>query len=79
MKLNLKDRIQLGNYLVEVEAAIANLRLNPQPNDERLEKFRQQYETVLNILESEFLGAIISGNWAEFDEFVKGFKNDQPI
>lgn len=78
MELNLKDRIRLGQYLVEVEAAIAKLRFNPPQQDEHLEELRQQYETVLCLLESEFLGAIVTGDWAEFDQFIQDFKNDQP-
>lgn len=74
MELSFKDRIQLGQHLAEVERAIAFLRLNPQPQDAYLEELRQQYETVLSLLESEFLGAIVTGNWAEFDQFVEGFK-----
>jgi hypothetical protein len=63
-------------YLLEVEKAIANLRLKPQPHDERLEVLRQDYETLLTLLESEFLGAILSGNWSEFDEFINGIRRD---
>lgn len=62
--------------LMEVEKAIAHLRLNPQPQDERFEELKQQYETVLSLLESEFLGAILTGKWEEFDEFIQGFKVD---
>ncbi|MBD2130707.1 hypothetical protein NDI39_10040 [Microcoleus sp. ZQ-A2] len=74
MELNLKDRIQLGQYLTKVEEAIATLRMNPQPHDERLEELRQQYETVLGLLESAFLAALVTGNWTEFDQFVEDFK-----
>jgi hypothetical protein len=66
------------NPLLELEKAIAHLRLNPQPEDARLEELRQQYETVLTLLESEFLGALMSGDWAEFDQFVSGFKVCSP-
>lgn len=74
MELNLKDRIQLGQYLTKVEEAIATLRMNPQPQDEYLEELRQQYETVLGILESEFLAALVTGRWEGFDQFVGNFK-----
>lgn len=63
------------NYLVEVERAIANLRLEPRPHqDERLEALRQEYETLLTLLESEFLGALLSGDWSEFDQFINEMK-----
>lgn len=74
MELSFKDRIQLGQHLREVERAIAFLRLNPQPQDPYLEELRQQYETVLGILESEFLAALVTGRWEEFDRFVEDFK-----
>ncbi len=60
--------------LLELEKALAYLRLTPQPEDERLEALRQQYETVLTLLESEFLGALMSGDWSEFDQFVQDFR-----
>jgi hypothetical protein len=62
--------------LVKVERAIAHLRLNPQPQNKRLEELRQQYETVLCLLESDFLGALVSSDWSEFDEFVSSFRSD---
>ena len=62
------------NPLFELERAIAHLRLNPKPEDERLEELRQQYETVLTRLESSFLGAFLSGDWTEFDQFINDFK-----
>jgi hypothetical protein len=31
----------------------------------------------MHLLESEFLGAIVSGDWAEFDEFVQDFRSSQ--
>ncbi len=54
--------------------AIAHLRFNPRPEDERMEELRQEYEAILGLLESEFLGALISGDWSEFDQFVNDFK-----
>jgi hypothetical protein len=48
----------VSEYLGEVERAIASLRLTPQPQDERLEELRQQYEMVLVQLESCFLVGI---------------------
>jgi hypothetical protein len=59
---------------VELERALADIRLAREPLDERLEELRQQYETVLTLLESEFLGALISGDWGEFDQFINDFK-----
>ena len=57
--------------------AIAHLRLNPKPEDERLEEFRQEYEAILGLLESEFLGALLSQDWAEFDQFINDFRCTQ--
>lgn len=62
--------------LLELEKALAHLRLTPQSEDERLEALRQQYETVLTLLESEFLGALMSGDWSEFDQFVNDFRGE---
>ncbi len=62
--------------LMELERALADIRLSPEPIDERTEELKQQYETVLTLLESEFLGALISGDWSEFDQFVNDFKQD---
>jgi hypothetical protein len=62
------------NHLVELERALADIRLSPEPLDERTEELKQQYETVLTLLETEFLGALISGDWSEFDQFVNDFK-----
>lgn len=63
-------------HLMKIEGAISRLRSASQQHDERLEELRQEYESVLGILEGEFLGALVSGNWAEFDQFIQGFKND---
>jgi hypothetical protein len=62
--------------LMELERALADIRLNPEPMDERTEELKQQYEIVLTLLESEFLGALMSGDWREFDRFVNDFKQD---
>jgi hypothetical protein len=64
----------MTNPLLELERALADIRLSVEPLDERTEELRQQYETVLTLLESEFLGALISGDWREFDQFVNDFK-----
>ncbi len=76
LKLSFKERIQLGQDLAKVEQAISFLRLHPQPQDEYLEELRQQYETVLGILESEFLGALVTGRWSSFDQFVESFRTN---
>ena len=65
------------NPLMELERALADIRLSPAPLDERLEEIKQQYETVLSLLESQFLGALLSGDWSEFDQFVKDFRCPQ--
>lgn len=64
----------MNNQLLELESALADIRLNPEPMDERTEELKQQYETVLTLLESEFLGALMSADWSEFDRFVNDFK-----
>jgi hypothetical protein len=63
--------------LTELETALAHLSLTPEPLDDRLEELRQQYETVLTLLESHFLGALLSGNWDEFEDFVNDFRVTQ--
>ncbi len=63
--------------VLKLEIFLGNLRLNPKPVDPRLEALREDYETVLNLLESEFLGAIVSGDWAEFDELINDFRSSQ--
>ena len=45
-----------------------------EQHTERLEQLRQECETVLGILESKFLNALISGDWTEFKQFVESFK-----
>ncbi len=66
------------NPLIELESALADIRLAREPLDERMEELKQQYETVLTLLESEFLGALISGDWREFDQFVNDFRTPCP-
>jgi len=63
--------------MMELERALADIRLSPEPMDERTEELKQQYETVLTLLESEFLGALMSADWSEFDRFVNDFKYDE--
>ena len=60
--------------LLELQRALADIRLSVEPLDERMEELRQQYETVLTLLESEFLGALMSGDWSEFDQFINNFR-----
>lgn len=43
-----------------------------QPPD--LEELRQQNETVLTVLESHFLGALLTNDWTQFDQFLSDFK-----
>ncbi len=63
--------------LMELEAFLGKLRLEQSPpEDKHLEELRQQYESVLCLLESEFLAAIVGGDWTEFDEFVQSFRED---
>jgi hypothetical protein len=65
------------NPLTELETVLAHLRLSAEPLDERLEELKQKYETVLTLLESHFLGALLSGNWDEFEDFVNDFRVTQ--
>jgi len=55
--------------IVQLEAFLAT----PQ-EEESLEALRQEYETVLTLLETHFLEAIISKDWREFDQFVSYFR-----
>jgi hypothetical protein len=66
-----------SNSLIELESALAHIRLTSEPLDERLEELKQQYETVLTLLESGFLGALISGDWREFDQLINDFRCPQ--
>ena len=69
----------MTNPLTELETALAHLWRQPEPLDERLEELKQQYETVLTLLESHFLGALLSGNWDEFEDFVNDFRVTQDV
>ncbi len=63
-----------ANSLMELERALAHIRFNPEPLDERLEELKQHYETVLTLLESDFLGALLTGDWTEFDQLINDFR-----
>lgn len=66
----------ISKSLFEIERALAEIaNSSSEPDDERLQELKAQYETVLGLLESHFLGAIISSNWDEFEEFVRDFKS----
>ncbi len=67
----------MTNPLTELETTLAHLRLSTEPLDEHLEELKQQYETVLTLLASHFLGALLSGNWDEFEDFVNDFRVTQ--
>jgi hypothetical protein len=67
------------NPLTELETALFNFRLSPEPCDERFEELRQQYEVVLTLLESHFLGALNSGDWNDFEDFVNDFRVTQDV
>jgi hypothetical protein len=69
----------MTNPLTELETALAHFRLTPEVCDERFEELRQQYETVLTLLESHFLGALLSGDWDEFEDFVNDFRVSQNV
>jgi hypothetical protein len=63
--------------LIRLETALANIRMSQEPLDERTEELRQHYEMVLCQLESEFVAALLSGNWSEFDDYVNLFRPQQ--
>src|SRR4028118_2406326 len=63
-----------SNPLMELERALADIRLSPAPLDHRLEELKSQYETILSLLESNFLGALLSGDWTEFDQLINDFR-----
>jgi hypothetical protein len=63
-----------ANSLIQLESALAHIRLTSEPLDDQLEELKQQYETVLTLLESGFLGALISGDWREFDQLINDFR-----
>ncbi len=69
----------MTNPLTELETALAHLRLSTELLDDRQEELRQQYETVLTLLESHFLGALLSGNWDDFEDFVNDFRVTQDV
>ncbi len=69
----------MTNPLTELETALFNFRLSPEPCDERFEELRQQYEVVLTLLESHFLGALNSGDWNDFEDFVNDFRVTQDV
>ncbi len=69
----------MANPLTELETALAHFRLSPESCDERFEELRQQYETVLTLLESHFLGALLTGDWDEFEDFVNDFRVTQDV
>ena len=69
----------MTNPLTELETALAHFRLSPEPCDERFEELRQQYETVLTLLESHFLGALLSGDWDAFEDYVNDFRVSQDV
>lgn len=62
------------NLLLELERALAHIRLTSEPLDDQLEELKQQYETVLTLLESDFLGALLTGDWREFDQLINDFR-----
>ena len=62
------------NLLLELESALAHIRFTSEPLDERLEELKQHYETVLTLLESDFLGALLTGDWTEFDQLINDFR-----
>ena len=66
-----------ANSLIQLERALAHIRLTSEPLDDQLEELKQQYETVLTLLESGFLGALISGDWREFDQLINDFRGSK--
>lgn len=71
------DDYQKVYGFMELEAFLGRLRLEPKIEDERLEELKQQYETVLCMLESDFLTGIVTGNWEDFDNLIKTFRGNE--
>ncbi len=63
--------------LLRLETALANIRTSPDPLDERTEELKQHYEMVLCELESEFVAALLSGDWSGFDDYVSMFRHEK--
>jgi hypothetical protein len=63
-----------ANSLIQLERALAHICLTSEPLDDQLEELKQQYETVLTLLESGFLGALLTGDWREFDQLINDFR-----
>ncbi|MBW4549214.1 MAG: hypothetical protein KME25_33135 [Symplocastrum torsivum CPER-KK1] len=62
----------MNQKLMELERALSHIRLSL---DERAEEMKQEYESTLTLLEAEFLSALMSDDWSEFDRFVNEFRN----
>jgi hypothetical protein len=65
--------------LMELEAFLGRLRLNKlerlsEADFQRLQELKEKYETILCMLESDFLAGIVTGNWTDFDELVRTFR-----
>jgi hypothetical protein len=67
----------MQSELVKLESALANIRMSTEPLDERTEELKQHYEMVLCQLETEFVAALLSRNWSEFDDYVSMFRHTQ--
>lgn len=68
--------------LIELEAFLGQLRLNKletlsETESQRLQDLKEKYETILCMLESDFLTGIVTGNWTDFDELVKTFRGGE--
>lgn len=41
----------------------------------RMQALKEEYETLLVIVETEFIAALATGNWEGFDEFISSLKS----
>lgn len=65
--------------LMELEAFLGQLRLSKleslsEAESQRLQELKEKYEAILCMLESDFLTGIVTGNWTDFDQLVKTFR-----
>lgn len=69
------NRIDLP-ALMKLETFLAKLQLDPKPPSQQLIELKEDWETVLNLIEQLFLESIMSGNWAELEEFIASCKEN---
>ncbi len=63
--------------LVKLEEFLAKLDLDPEPPSPQLTELKEDWETVLNLIDTLFLESIMSGNWTELEEFIASCKGEK--